>query len=345
MTRESLGGRDVLTGVFPCRCGLPRRAGDAADQEPAPVRLLVQVALYEDSLSAPFSRLRRNAIISASAALSLLVALSLIGTRAAAYVRGKQLEVQMELARQVQRDILPSAAAHPAGIDVAAECLPASEVGGDFFDIVPLPGGRVSFIVGDVSGHGVSAALLMGLIHGAMSNPPWGASEDADRSAVRLNELLLTKSSGERFVSLFWCSYDPTSHVFQYLNAGHLPALRLWRETDGSWHHDRLTEGGPVLGLLPAAAYRTTSVAAKEGDLLVLFSDGITEAPNRREEQFGDERLIAVAQETRDLPARAICDAILAAVRTFTGDRPAPDDQTLLVVRLWRDQQDSARDR
>jgi phosphoserine phosphatase RsbU/P len=176
---------------------------------------------------------------------------------------------------------------------------------------------------------------LMGLIHGAMSNPPWGASEDADRAAVRLNELLLTKSSGERFVSLFWCAHDPASHVLQYVNAGHLPALRVWRETDGTWHLDRLTECGPVLGLLPAAEYRTTSVLANEGDLLVLFSDGITEAPNRHEEQFGEERLMTVVHQTRELPARAICDAILAALRTFTGDRPAPDDQTLLVVRLW----------
>ena len=81
---------------------------------------------------------------------------------------------------------------------------------------------------------------------------------------------------------------------------------------------------------------KTSSVSASEGDLLVLFSDGITEAPNRRDEQFGDDRLIAVVQQTRELPAQAICEAILASVRTFAGDRPAPDDQTLLVVRLWR---------
>ncbi|HUL74702.1 MAG TPA: PP2C family protein-serine/threonine phosphatase [Vicinamibacterales bacterium] len=194
----------------------------------------------------------------------------------------------------------------------------------------------MSFAVGDVSGHGVSAALLMGVVHGAMSAPPWGASEDPDRAAVRLNELLLAKSSGQRFASLFWCAYDPASQVLQYLNAGHLPALRLWRETDGTWHDDRLSEGGPVLGVLPAAVYRTTSVQASEGDVLVLFSDGITEAPNRHEEPFGEDRLNAVAQQARELPARAICDAILAAVRAFTGGAPAPDDQTLLVVRLWR---------
>jgi hypothetical protein len=336
MTRVSLGGRTVLVGTFPCRCGLPRRAGNAEDQRPDALRLLVQVALYEDGLSAPFSRLRRNAIISAAAALSLLIALSLIAARAAGYVRGKQLEVQMELAREVQRDLLPPIGAHPAGVDVAAEFLPASQVGGDFYDIVTLAGGRVSFVVGDVSGHGISAALLMGLIHGAMSNPPWGASEDPDRAALRLNDLLLTKSSGERFASLFWCSYDPASSVIRYLNAGHLPAVWLRRETNGTRHPERLAEGGPVLGLLPAAAFKTSSVSASEGDLLVLFSDGITEAPNRREEQFGDDRLIAILQEAADLPAQAICQAILDSVRAFAGDRPTPDDQTLLVVRLWR---------
>lgn len=336
MTRELRDGRTVLVGTFPLsmRRG-PRRTGDAAVEAPDLGPLRVQVALYEDSLSAPFSRLRRNAILSASAALTLLVALALIAARSAAYVRGKQLETQVELARQVQRDLLPSADPQRTGIDVAAECLPASQVGGDFYDIVTLPDGRVSFVVGDVSGHGISAALLMGLIYGSMSNPPWGTSEDPDRAAARLNELLLTKTSGQRFATLFWCSYDPASRVVRYLNAGHLPALWLRRQPEGAWRVDRLAEGGPVLGLLPAQAYQTASVPANAGDVIVLFSDGITEAPNRHDEQFGEERLIAVAQQHAHLPARATCDAILAAVRSFTGDRPAPDDQTLLVVRLW----------
>jgi sigma-B regulation protein RsbU (phosphoserine phosphatase) len=321
MTRETRNGRDVLVGTFSCRCGGP------------PLRL--QVALYEDSLSAPFSRLRRNAIISASAAVALLVALALIAFRSARYVRGLQLEAQVELARQVQRDLLPSFDPQRTGIDVAADCLPASKVGGDFYDIVTLPDGRVSFVVGDVSGHGVSAALLMGLIYGSMSNPPWGTSEDPDRGAARLNELLLTKTSGERFATLLWCSYDPASRVVRYVNAGHLPALWLRKQPDGAWRVDRLAEGGPVLGLLPAQTYHTASATATAGDVIVLFSDGITEAPNRRDEQFGEERLLALAQQHADLPARAICDAILADVRAFTGDRPSPDDQTLLVVRLW----------
>lgn len=135
-----------------------------------------------------------------------------------------------------------------------------------------------------------------------MSNPPWGATENPpDRAAARLNDLLRTRSSGERFASLFWCSYDPASRVLQYVNAGHLPALWLGREPDGSWHLDRLADGGPVLGLLAAAAYRPASLSANEGDLLVLFSDGITEAPNILQEEFGDARLIEVVQHNRDL--------------------------------------------
>jgi stage II sporulation SpoE-like protein len=334
--RESVEGRDVLVSVLPCRCGVSRPTGEAVAQTRDTGRLLAEVALYEDSLSAPFSSLRRNAIVSASAACALLIALGLIAIRAGAYIRGKQLEVQLDLAREVQRDLLPSAAGSPPGLDVAAEFLPASRVGGDFYDIVRLPGGRVSFVLGDVSGHGISAALLMGLIHGAMSNPPWGAEEDEpDQSADRLNRLLLAKSSGERFASLFWCSYDPASQRLRYLNAGHPPALWLRRQPDGTWSAERLSGGGPVLGLLAAAEYRTMSVMATAGDLLVLFSDGLTEAPSVLDEPFGEERLIALARATANQPARVICDAILHAVRAFTEGRPAVDDQTLLVVKLW----------
>lgn len=335
LTREWRAGREVIVGVFPCRCGPPRPQAAAANAPPG--RLLLEVALYRDSLSAPFARLRRNATISASAALTLLVALALIALRFGPYVRGKQLEGQMDLARQVQQDLLPGNAALPEGIDVAAQCIPAWQVGGDFYDVVSLPGGRVSFVVGDVSGHGIAAALLMGLIHGAMSTPPWGTLDhDPEAAASRLNDLLLTKSSTGRFASLFWCSYDPFSGVLRYLNAGHLPGLLTRKTTNGTWDIERLADGGPVLGVLADATYRTAAVEAHDGDRLVLFSDGISEATNARNDYFGEEGLTAVLQRDHGLTAASTCDAILSAVRSFTGDRPPEDDQTLLVVRLWR---------
>lgn len=330
---ERQDGRAVLIAVLPCRCTFPRQA-PGAEGRPMPGRLVIEIALYQDSLSTPFARVRRNAAISASAALALLISVILIGLRFGPYVRGKQLEAQLDVARQVQRDLLPAAEAFPPGIDVAAECVPASEVGGDFYDIVSLPGGRVAFTLGDVSGHGISAALLMGLIHGAMSSPPWGVPEnEPDRAAAHLNHLLLTKSSGERFASLFWCSFDPRSSTLRYLNAGHPPPL--WVRPGRNDTLDRLAEGGPVLGLLPDATYQAASVTAQENDLLVLFSDGIVEVVDSRGEPFGEGRLLAVVETHRDAPTRAICDAILSEVTAFATGRPAQDDQTVLVVRLW----------
>jgi serine phosphatase RsbU (regulator of sigma subunit) len=332
LVHRSLDGREVLVGIFPCRCSLPRPATEPGGTG----RTLLEVALFRDSLSAPFARLRRNAAVSASAALALLLSVALIGARFRPYVRGKQLEGQAQLARQVQRDLLPDPAAWPSGLDVGAVCRPAWQVGGDFYDIVALPGGRVSFALGDVSGHGISAALLMGLIHGAMSSPPWGLSdEDPGRAAERLNDLLLTKSSGDRFASLFWCLYDPAARKVRYLNAGHLPALRVRRQANGHMSMDRLADGGPVLGVLRETAYATVSIDAGPGDLVVVFSDGITEASNSSGEPFGEDRLIALIATEHHRPSPEICEAILAAVGAFSGKAPRQDDQTLLVVRLW----------
>ena len=334
LVRETRAGRRVFVGTFICRCSLPRRAAEPTVQPRDSGRLLLRLALYEDSLSAPFSRLRRNAIISATAALALLVALGLIAARARSYLQGRQLQAEVRLARQVQLDLLPVAAAFPP-IDMAADCLPASQVGGDFYDVLRLPDGRVSFVLGDVSGHGLSAALLMALIHGAMSNPPWGTSEAPGDSASRLNDLLVKKSSEARYASLFWCAYHAGSHTLSYLNAGHPPPLLMRSGAADSARIQRLATGGAVLGLITHGSYSTETVHAEPGDVLVLTSDGITEAPNRRGEQFGEERLIHAIELARDRPAAAIKDGILSAVAAFTGKRPAADDQTLLVVRLW----------
>lgn len=320
---ERVNGREVLVGSFSCRCDAPGGG-----------RASLVIALYRDSLSAPFARLRRNAIVSSSAALTLLIAVALIALRFRSYVRGKQLEAQLTLAREVQRNLLPRADSMPAHLDVAAECLPASRVGGDFFDIVTLPAGRYAFLVGDVSGHGISAALLMGLIHGAMNGPPWGLSDDEAARAAQLNHLLLTKSSSERFASLFWCVFDSATRRLRYLNAGHPPPVWVAREPGGTTSIHRLAAAGPVLGVLEDATFPTTSIQPGAGDLLLLFSDGLTEAANGRDEFFGEDRLIALATQNAHLPARSICHAILDAVRTFAGQRAIEDDQTLLVVRL-----------
>jgi len=333
LVQETRNGRSVLVGVFSCRCSLPRRTGESGSSSRDGGRLQVQLSLYEDSLAAPFSRLRRNAVISALAAFALLVASALIAARATTYMRGRQLDAELELARQVQRDLLPAPESLPK-IDVAVACLPASQVGGDFYDVVGLPDGRLSFVLGDVSGHGLSAALLMALVHGAMSNPPWGTAESPDQSAARLNDLLLAKSSGARYVSVFWCAYDAQTRMLYYLNAGHPPPVLLRSDAGAQGRAEVLSAGGPVIGLITSGAFSAAHVTANPGDLLLLVSDGITEAPDADGRPYGDDRLLEVLERSRTLPASAIRDAILASVAAFTHDAPPPDDRTLLVVRL-----------
>ena len=330
LTEEERDGRPVFAGTFNCRCNLPRPPDPGAAPARDTGRVQIRIALYEDSLSAPFARVRRNAIISASAAIALIVAIALIAARARAYLRGRQLEAEVRLARQVQFEILPAFESLPP-IDIGVDCLPASQVGGDFYDVEALSDGRVSFVVGDVSGHGMAAALLMALTHGAMSNPPWGTTEPAEHSAVRLNGLLLEKSSGARFASMFWCAFDPRTRTLTYLNAGHPPGVLVQA---ASGRVVRLPATGPVLGLLADATFTTDAVPIESGDLLVVVSDGILEAPDRRGDLFGDERLLTTIAQARQQPAPAIKDAILRAVSTFAGRESLPDDRTVLVVRL-----------
>jgi len=209
-------------------------------------------------------------------------------------------------------------------------------VGGDFYDVQALPRDRLAISLGDVSGHGIPAALLMGMVHGAVSSESVATQEVPDRIAARLNALLLKKSSGERFASLIWCVYDPQSGRLEYVNAGHPPGL-LIRHGEGSGTRVlRLGDGGPVLGVLPEATYLTAVVDAVDGDLLVLYSDGIVETMNDRGEYYGEGRLLAAVDQHRHLPAGVICAAVLSGVTAFGRRVPAADDRTMLVVRLWR---------
>jgi sigma-B regulation protein RsbU (phosphoserine phosphatase) len=144
----------------------------------------------------------------------------------------------------------------------------------------------------------------------------------------------VTKSSEDRFASLFWCAFDPSVPSLRYINAGHPPPLWIRRRDHLPAEIDRLTAGGPVLGVLEAASYSVEQIAAAPGDVLVLFSDGVVEATNDAGEFFGEDRLVDLVRRSAEAPPRAMVDAILSAVRTFTGGRPAEDDQTLLIARL-----------
>jgi Stage II sporulation protein E (SpoIIE) len=254
---------------------------------PPPVLRFVEMALYLKSASAAFGRLRRDLIVSSSAALLLLASMILLWLRFPHYVRGKQLERQTELARQVQMDMLPASDAAFENLDFAAACVPAWQVGGDFYDVFAAGHGRMAVVLGDVSGKGLPAAVVAALLLGVVRASSWtaGGSEHVAASR-RLSEFLHSRTSLERFASLFWCYYEPESQVLRYVNAGHPPPLLVKRDAGGELKIQRLTEGGPVLGLLQGADYRQGQAVVCPGDLLVLYSDGVVEAENAPGQQF-----------------------------------------------------------
>ena len=194
---------------------------------------------------------------------------------------------------------------------------------------------RVAFVFGDVSGKGISAALLTGLIHGAVHSISWTESAADHKNASRhLNELLCRKTARERFSSLFWAYFDPSKSELNYVNAGHLPPLLIRRNEDGGYDSQRLETGGTVLGLIPDADYNQGRATIAEGDLLVVFSDGIIEATNASGDEFGETRLFDAIRDSWDKSADEIRDAAFKAFRTYLDNTSPEDDQTLIIARF-----------
>ncbi len=277
--------------------------------------------------------LRRNLLLNCSGAIALLGTLLMIHARFRSYLAGQRLEHEVSIARQVQQDLLPSPGDTSATFDLAADFQPAAHLGGDFYDAFPVSGPSgdgAAFVLGDVSGKGVPAALLTGVIHGAVRSSAWTESRYQHQHATeQLNRLLSERAASERFASLFWGYCE--GETLHYINAGHLAPILMRANRPTCL---RLDAGGPVLGLLPNAKYEAGSVELEPDDLIVLYSDGLVEAANANDEQFGEERVVALVAQHRHLTAAQIRDRIIRAAQTFTGGAELDDDRTVLVLRF-----------
>lgn len=318
----------------------PARNGGASGQQgrgrgAGPGGPLVETAIYLNGVSVSFAPLLMPLGVGCTAAIALLAAVIIIGLRFPHYISGKQYEEELALARRVQNDLFPAEGVPTGNVEFAARFIPSRQVGGDLYDVFETDDGGVAMVLGDVSGKGLSAALLMGVVQGAVrTSSDAGLAEHHEYAAERLNHLLCMKTARERFVSLFWCYLNQEGTRLSYINAGHLPAL-LVRERFGKPDVWRLEQGGgPVLGVLPGARYKQAEIEIKPGDILVVFSDGVSEATNAQGAEFGEEGIIESVKREWQKPAGEICDGILADVGSFLGDLPPHDDQTLMVVRL-----------
>ena len=237
------------------------------------------------------------------------------------------LKGDLEVARQIQFGLLPFEPFEQGGTSVHAVMRPANTVGGDYFDLIELPEGRLAVTIGDVAGKGMPAALLMALLQGSLRTLLSAGFRGADLMA-KLNGHLFTNIPSNRLITLFYGEYEPASGRLAYVNAGHNPPLLLRR--DGS--ADELPATGMALGVVADAAYEAPVVTVETRERLFLYTDGITEAFDPRDNEYGEDRLRAFLARSAGLGHRELIEAVRADVLAFCGTASPRDDMTLLVL-------------
>jgi sigma-B regulation protein RsbU (phosphoserine phosphatase) len=238
------------------------------------------------------------------------------------------IQEEMKLAYNIQMDLLPKEPPEVPGYDIAGKSIPAKAVGGDYFDFIPIAGDGLAVCLGDVSGKGMPAALLMANLQATLRGQT--ILNVAPKDCLnRSNVLLYNSTDPSKFATLFYGILDSREHIMIYSNAGHnYPFLYT-----GSGNPKRLAAGGIVLGALDEFAFAQERVEFDPGTVMLIFSDGITEALNTDGEEFGEERLMEILLSNTELPSAQLIDTIIAAVDAFAHGLTQSDDITLVAVR------------
>ena len=240
----------------------------------------------------------------------------------------RRFEKELAIAREIQLSFLPKRAPAIANFDLAGATLPHDEVGGDYYDFVPVADGRVGLAIADVSGKGIPAALIMAGFR--MSLLAEIRNEFAIRAVMRkVNSLLHESTERDKFVTAFYGVLDFKNRVLIFSNAGHNPPIL--RRADGAYEY--LEEGGVAFGVLPDARYEERPIAIRAGDMLVMYTDGVTESEAPNGEQYGTRRLERVMADLVSKSASEVVEGIIAEVTRWAGERGVNDDLTLIVLR------------
>lgn len=234
---------------------------------------------------------------------------------------------ELSLAREVQEHLLPVSLPRLPGIELASFYQSAAEVGGDYFDAFVTPSGALCLVIADVSGKGVPAALMMAALRASLHAL---ALHDIplERLTSQLDQLLFASSPVSRYATMFIARYDRRRDTLEFCNAGHNPPVLIHPNGD----LQRLTEGGSVLGLLPGGTYQTRTVPFPTGSTLVLYTDGVTEAPGPQDSEWSEEQLHQALQNISTRHAQTVLERIQVALQRFAGETPPADDQTMLVL-------------
>jgi sigma-B regulation protein RsbU (phosphoserine phosphatase) len=240
---------------------------------------------------------------------------------------------ELEIARDVQQRLFPQHLPRVPGLDYAGYCRPQQEVGGDYFDFLVADDVYFGMAIGDVSGKGIAASLMMATLQASLRTQTLQSSAGPAQIVSLINRLVYDASTSNRYATFFYGQYHSETRMLTYINAGHNAPV-VWRPADGPAEILRLTRGGVVLGLFAEAQYSEGCVQLKSGDMLVAFTDGISEAMNAKDEEWDEDRLIQAICECGGFTAREVIDHILKRVDAFTAAAQQHDDMTLLVMRV-----------
>ena len=246
-------------------------------------------------------------------------------------IEKQRMQQELQLGREIQSRLLPKPPSDVRDTELAAMTLPCFEVGGDYYDFLELPNGDLGVAIGDVSGKGVSAALIMSSLQAALRVAA-PIESDIAMLITRLNALIHRSTFGRKYVTFFFGRYTPSTGALRYVNAGHNPPMLV---ADGSVR--RLDSTARPIGLLPENRAAEASVTIEPGATLFLYTDGLNEATNADDEELGMERLETLVHEACALPADAIAPRVLAEITSFEAGAHPNDDKTIVVLRRVTD--------
>jgi serine phosphatase RsbU (regulator of sigma subunit) len=236
---------------------------------------------------------------------------------------------EMEFARQVQTKLFPQKFPSMSTLEYTGGCIPAKTVGGDYYDFLELRPGRLGIVLADIAGKGIPGALLMANLQANLRSQYAMAVDDLPRLLTSVNRLFFQNTDDASYATMFFADYNDTTRLLRYSNCGHLPPLLV---RAAGTKVERLHSTCMVLGMFEAWQTEITEVMLAPGDTLVLYTDGITETENRVGDEFGESRLVETLQGLSKLPVEQLKDAVVNAVRQFSGGEQE-DDITLVIAR------------
>lgn len=301
-----VGAKNELSGVISLS---PKRSEEP--YTPNDLRLLKSVAT-QTGLALENSRLTET--IASEAALK------------------ERLNTELEIAREVQERLFPQDLPPVAGLDYFGACRPALGVGGDYYDFIELPENKFGIAIGDISGKGIGASLMMASLQASLRGQAIHFKDDLAGLMKQINSLVYEVSTTNRYATFFYAQYDPQTKKLTYVNAGHNPPFLIRKNGEVL----RLEEGGAVVGMLPSMLvnYSQGEIELQTGDLLVGYTDGISEAMNPAEEEWGEDEMLKELQKIHDKPSAEILPLIVAEADKFANGAKQHDDMTMIIVKV-----------